>query len=304
MKNYILAITACLLWSSAFAFVKKGLIYLDPLFLAGIRFMIAGMILLPLALRSGNFLKNLYKNIKIILFISFVQTFLSYSLYFTGMLNVRGAQAAIVIGSAPVIVGIFSHLIMRDDKFTLKKVISSAVAFTGIIVIGLSTKPWSATGRMELFGIFLLLGGISASAMGNILIASKGKKMNPLFLSSTQLFLGGLMLTIVSFLFETSKFSNISRGDIQVIIPVIFYLSMISAACFGIWFYLLQRIKVSELNFWKFLIPVFGALFSWILIKGEEPELATIAGMILVGLSIFVLYYKSFKRKKDRDAGS
>ena len=54
---------------------------------------------------------------------------------------------------------------------------------------------------------------------------------------------------------------------------------------------LLKRpgIKVSDLNLWKFLIPLFGAVLSWLLVPGEEAHLLSIIGMIIIAISLLVL---------------
>jgi len=56
---------------------------------------------------------------------------------------------------------------------------------------------------------------------------------------------------------------------------------------------LLQRpeVKVSQLNLWKFIIPVFGAIFSWLLLPDESPHLSSVVGMVVIAASI-VLFYK------------
>jgi drug/metabolite transporter (DMT)-like permease len=70
-----------------------------------------------------------------------------------------------------------------------------------------------------------------------------------------------------------------------------------ASTAFSIWFKLLQRpgVKVSELNLWKFITPVTGALLSWLLIKDEYPEWLTIAGMIIITISLIMYYRKPDK---------
>ena len=57
-----------------------------------------------------------------------------------------------------------------------------------------------------------------------------------------------------------------------------------AAIAFSLWFKLLQRpgVKVSELNLWKFINPVVGAILSWLLVPDENPEWLTISGMIII----------------------
>ncbi len=43
---------------------------------------------------------------------------------------------------------------------------------------------------------------------------------------------------------------------------------------------------MSGLNLWKFLIPLFGVFFSWLLIPEEQPQPLTAAGMIIISLAL------------------
>ncbi|HOG57194.1 MAG TPA: EamA family transporter, partial [Bacteroidales bacterium] len=51
------AIVACLLWSTAYAGIKLGLQYDTPLHFAGLRFMIAGLMLLPFTVRPSSYIR-------------------------------------------------------------------------------------------------------------------------------------------------------------------------------------------------------------------------------------------------------
>lgn len=66
------------------------------------------------------------------------------------------------------------------------------------------------------------------------------------------------------------------------------WLAIVSAAGFSIWFYWLKRVKVSQLNMWKFLIPPFGSLLSWLLVSGESPDSPTVAGMVFVAAAVLL----------------
>ncbi|MBE0653659.1 MAG: hypothetical protein IH594_07660, partial [Bacteroidales bacterium] len=91
-------------------------------------------------------------------------------------------------------------------------------------------------------------------------------------------------------------FSIPIEGFVFELKPAIYYgalawLSFLSAAAISIWYGLLKRpgVKVSDLNFWKFLIPVTGAMLAWLVIPGEQPSLIAIAGMSVTALSLVLL---------------
>jgi drug/metabolite transporter (DMT)-like permease len=82
---------------------------------------------------------------------------------------------------------------------------------------------------------------------------------------------------------------------------ILLWLSLMAATAFSIWFTLLQRpgVKVSELNLWKFIIPVAGAILSWLLVPGEKPEWVTVSGMIIITGSL-VLFFTNNKESHNR----
>lgn len=284
----ILAICACFLWSTAFAAVKIALQYFAPLSTAGMRFILSGIILIPFCGGVVKYVHTIKDNFKLILVLSLFQTVILYGSFFIGLDMVPGALGAIVIGSSPLIAAIISHFMMHNDRMTPGKIGSILLGMVGIIIISLSRKPWEAAGLKEMLGISLLVGGSIFSIFANIIIAKsrEKKKVDPLILNSSQILLGGLTLFIISLFIE-------GPPNLRQPLPAygaLLWLATLSAVAFSIWFILLNRpdTKVSELNLWKFIIPVFGAVLSWILLPDESPTPIIIIGMFIVALSILL----------------
>jgi drug/metabolite transporter (DMT)-like permease len=296
--HIVLAILACLLWSTAFVGVKFGLKFAKPLSFAGIRFMLSGLILLPFCGQLSLYFRTVISHIKIILLISFFQTFLLYGLFYTGMTLIPGALGAIVIGSSPLFSAIAAHFLTPDDEMNLVKTIIILIGIIGVVLISISRQPWSANGFSEFIGVFLLILGCISSAVGNIIVSSDKKNIDPLILNSAQIFAGGLLLFLISLPLEGFPHFNVQPAFYAALL----WLSILSAVAFSIWFTLLKKpeIKVSELNLWKFIIPVFGALFSWTLLPDEAPELFSVIGMSFIAVSIFS--YNLFLLKSLRES--
>ena len=294
MKNIVksttfLAILVCWLWSTAFAMVKIGLEYSTPFHFGGLRFIIAGLMLFIFIGKPRMIFTELKSNWKFILILSVAQFSGQYAFFYKGMELVPGALGAMIIGSSPLFIAVVAHFAFHNDKMTPLKTVSILVGVVGIAIITLGRTKVAINSSAELLGIGLLFINNLFSGYSNVLVSKQKRKISPLVLSSTTLFIGGITLFLLSVAVEGVHFKPA---------PAVYYFSLgwlafLSAAAFAIWYGLLQRpgIKVSHLNMWKFLIPVSGAILSWILIKSEKPDLISIAGMAVITMSLIMLNY-------------
>lgn len=285
-RTTILALTAALLWATAYAGVKIGLEYAEPFFFAGIRFMISGLLIIPFAGRIRGYVSFFRENWRTVLPVSLLQTSLFYGLYFQGINLVPAAVAAVVMGSEPLFVALTAHALTHDDKFTLRKGFSIAGAVIGIALLSMQRDFGDAAGLREILGIAVLLLTCFVGSFGQMIV--KRKALDPLFLNSQQIFLGGAVLLIMSLI--TGEKMPVSLP--LPFISVLLWLSFVSACAFSIWYSLLKRreVKVSELNLYKFIIPVAGAVFSWLMIPAEGPDLITVIGMVLIAVSVMLFF--------------
>lgn len=290
-KIIFLAILATLLWSTAFAVVKIGLMYSSPMLFAGVRFILAGVLLLPLCGNLRNYFESIRSGIKSILLISLFQTFLLYSLFFWGMSLVPGSIGAVVTGSSPLITAVAAHIFLKDDKLSLRKAIYIFSGIFGVVLISVERQLVLSNSLKELAGIFILLTASFVSAMGNIIVASDKSTVAPITLNSAQMGIGGFGLLFLSFIIEGHPQCEVTKQFVFALL----WLAFISAAGFSIWFYLIkqERVKVSELNMWKFILPIFGALISWILLKNDSPTLLSVLGMLIVAFSVLFFNLKN-----------
>jgi len=306
MRNFIksttfLAILACWLWSTAFVGVKIGLTYHTPLQFAGVRFFISGILIFLYFGKPARYFAELKANLKFILKLSLVQTFIQYSLFYSGLNLVPSSLAAMIIGSQPMFIALVAHYSFHNDKMTPLKTGSILIGVAGIAVITLGRSGVEMKGSLEYLGIALLLINNLVAGYSNVMVAKHSQGISPAVISSTSLMIGGVLLSVVSVPVE-----GIHLGPFP---PKYWYalawLSFLSAAAFTIWNSLLKRpgVKVSILNVWKFLIPVSGATLSWIIMKNENPDTLSLTGMGIIALSLLSLNYANRRAQKEK-AGS
>jgi len=297
-NTIIWAIVACLLWSTAYAGIKLGLQYDTPLHFAGIRVIISGLMILPFTVKPSVYIVMVKEYWKVIALVLVLQTLINYTLFYIGLDLVPGSLGAVIVGSQPLVTAVVAAMMHEEDKLTRKKIITIIFGISGVIIISAGRQALRLGTAAELLGVILILLANIATASSNVVVSLKSKGLNPYVLSSATLGTGGLILYLVSFAVEK---------PVGVIKPPVYWidliwLSFMSAFAFSIWYMLLQRpgVKVSELNLWKFLIPAVGAILSWILVPGENPELLTITGMIIITSSLIMFFMTSKEKVKPQ----
>jgi drug/metabolite transporter (DMT)-like permease len=292
-NTIFLAIVTCLLWSTAYAGIKLGLQYDTPLHFAGSRFIIAGLIILPFTVKPAAYFRMIKKHWKIVAWITILQTLINYVLFYLGMDLVPGALAAVIVGSQPLVTALVAAMMHREDKLTKGKITTIIFGIAGVILISGGRQVFKLGSTIELLGITLILGANTVTAISNVMVSLKSKGMNPFVLSSSSFIAGGLLIFILAIPIE-----GMPAGPLPLEYwLVLLWLGFMAATAFSLWFTLLQRpgVKVSELNLWKFIIPVVGAILSWILVPGEKPEWITISGMVIITVSLILFFISNRK---------
>jgi len=294
-NTILLAIFTCLLWSSVYAFIKTGLKYDSPWFFAAKRFIFSGIILLPFAGRRTEYANIFTGHLKLLIQVTALQIILNYILFYWGMNLVPGALGAIIVGSQPLITALVASVMTNDNKITGKKMSVIISGIAGVILISSARQVLRLGSAAEIFGVLLIMGANISTSFSNVIISARSKGANPVALNALSLLAGGFFIFLLA---SATEDSSVIKGFPAEYWITLIWLSIISAAGFSIWYKLLQRpeVKVSELNLWKFIIPVFGAVISWIIVPEEKPDIMTVAGIIIISSSL-LFFFRGIKGK-------
>lgn len=288
VKIGLLATLACVIWGSAFPGAKIGFQYTGPIFLSGMRFTLAGLLLVPVILAMKIDWKAPFRYWRFTLVFAFLQTFMQYGLFFMGLDKVPASTSAIIIGAGPLFVALMAHFTLRDDRLTWRKIAAITLGISGVVFISL-TKGGLAEGASASFyaGIGLLIASNLMGSYTNIMVIKKKEyHISPIALTSFANFTGGLLLLLVGFLVEKPELKPFPAEFYGALL----WLALIPASAFSIWYTLLNRpdVKVSELNIWKFVVPVSACILSWILLPDDYPTWQSLTGIAIITAALFL----------------
>ena len=288
-----LAILCCILWASTFVPTKIGLSYMpSPLQFAGYTYLTAGILLLPWAHFGYKYIKQVTKHWFLIVKIAFFSTALLYGAFYMGQNLIDGSLASLIVSAQPFFVSVLAHFMLKNEKFTPIKIFSVLLAVCGVVVVSFpSIQGVQVIGLGALAGILLMLLNCVSAAYANIVVSGVDYTVVDIrVLTSSQLILGGGMLLLLAGMFE--DFETLpDEGEFYLAFGVMVLITIVTIVA---WYMLLARknVKVSELNMWKFLIPIFGTVESWTLLQNDTPNVYSVVGMVILTVSLLVFYHR------------
>ncbi|EIM05936.1 hypothetical protein A1A1_13707 [Planococcus antarcticus DSM 14505] len=273
--SFLVILTTGLMGSS-FVVAKIGLIYISPLLLAGIRFTIAGSIMIFFVLLfKRTHPRNRVTWAKVVL-IGAIQTAGVMGAIFLSLRTITSGESAILTFMNPLLVVLIGTLAL-GMRYRVVQWLGVFVGFAGVFV---------TMGSHLDIQIGTLLGFLSAVfwAVGTLLIKKWGSAIDIWVLTAYQMLFGGLILLIGSVFLEAS-YLVLNTASISILLWLSIPASIVQ---FTIWFYLLQKGDSGKVSAFLFLAPFFGIISGW-LVLGEEIGLPLLIGGSLIFVGIFLV---------------
>ena len=282
-----------MIWGSNMAFIKLAARDIAPLFMAGIRSLVAAVCLYIWMKAKGL---ALFPS-RIIISHGIVAGLLfgtEFGLIFVGLKHTLASRGYVIMYVAPFVAALGAHFFLVDDRFNLWKAFGLILAFGGLVVLFL--KNLGTFSFEALPGDILFL--IAGSMWGATTVYIKkylAQRADPLQILFYQLFFSAPLLFVLSLTFEhpvVTGFSLLTAFSLFYQCIIVAFLSYL------VWFVLVSRYPVSLLHAFSFFTPVFGVIFSGILILGEAISPNLIAALIMISLGMVLVNYRPSEQAK------
>ena len=279
----VIAIT----WGANMAFIKFAARDVAPLFMAGLRSLVAGVIILlwmrirGLALFPGATVVA-HGVVAGLLFGA------EFALIYLGLQETLASRTYVFVYTAPFFVALGAHCFLKDDRLSRSKVTGLILAFTGVAFLFLRNLGPLTDGMLR--GDLMALGGGVLWAATTIYIKRflVGRAL-PLQMVFYQLIFSAPLLLALSFCTENPVISGFS---LLTGISLFYQCVIVASITFIVWFEMIHRYPVSLLHAFTFFVPVFGVSISGALMLGEVITIRLVVALGLVGLGMVLVNYR------------
>ena len=287
-EKWLLLIVLSIIWGSSFILIKKSLEHFSPYAVGGLRVLIAGLLLLPIAIKN---IKKLPKNrIKWLILAALTGNFIPMFLFPIAETQTSSIIAGIINSMMPIFVILVGALLWKFET-TKAQIIGVLVSFVGACILAFGSGE---SGGLKIFPIALLL---LATLLYAISTTTVKKKLNDLPATLLSSFVFGVVLIIPAFIsvsfagffqdfdFSQEKFTGLG------------YVSLLAIVGTGLAMMLNYRLlKISNPVFAStttLLMPIVA--LGWGLLYGEEVNIQQLIGGAIIIAGLLFLRTKNKK---------
>ncbi len=273
-------------WGSTFLAIRVGVREVPPFLLAGMRFLVAGVVLYAWSRARGAPAPTAreWRGATLLAVLIFV---MDYGLLFWAERRVPSGIAAVMLATIPVFMALSEILIVKTQRLTGRLAMALLLGIGGVAVLvnhsaSFGDAPIDTLGACAL--LFAATSWSIASALSRKLPSPSVKAMS----SAAQMFAGGVLLTITAALFGELRGFHPQAVSTKAWLALTYLIVAGSIVGFTAYVWLLHHESPTKVGTYAYVNPVVAVLVGYFL-GGEAIGARTIAGTLLVLVSVVVI---------------
>jgi drug/metabolite transporter (DMT)-like permease len=295
-RIYGAVVLSMVFWSFSFIWFKEANIWFKPITVVFLRLVAAVCILTTYLVLTGKFEKIRKEDLKLFFHLALFEPFFYFLGESHGLTYVSPTTGSVIISTIPVIATIGAWLFFRE-RLSYLNYAGIILSFLGIIAFVINSDgslTFSSAGLA-----FLGLAVISAVGY-NLVLSRLVGYYSPVYIVNVQNVIGAVLFLPI-FLISDLKDFHPELITFKSLLPI-FKLSLFaSCGAFILFAFSVRHMGISKANVFTNCIPVFTALFSFILFR-EKLTLQQLGGMVIVITGLFLSQKNG--HKKDLDEAS
>jgi drug/metabolite transporter (DMT)-like permease len=272
------------LWGTSFLAIRIAVQEVPPLFAAGVRFFVAGVLLYGFMRLRGQPAptRAQWRSLALLGLLMFVA---EYGPLFWAEKYVPSGIASVLEATLPLITLVIETLVFRQQRFHWRLLVSTLLGFCGVGVLLLHSGEQNF-GVLPCVAIFA---GATAWALGSVLNRSLDlPESRPLTAGAGMMLGGGMLLALSASFGELHPWPHVSMRAAMALLYLIVCGSLLGFTAF-VW--LLARMPATRVASHAYVNPVVAVALGYF-VAGEVITKRTLLGTALVLASVVLILRK------------
>ena len=278
------------IWGSTYVFNKIAVTELPPFFLASMRFIAAGLLIMliskilkfQLAITKKQFMNSLIAGFLFLVY--------GNGVFVWALKYVDSGFAALLASTQPLFVLLLMRLIDRKPM-QKKSIIGVLLGLIGMYLLVSQQEITSSEGTV--LGVFMIFTCVFSWSYGSVFVSKADLPKNFFVSTGYQMLTAGFMLLIGSIIFKETWVSPLTWST-EVQLSMLFLVSFGGIAVFTAFNYLLKNVSTEKVATSAYINPIIAMLLGWYILD-ERLSLQSIIAS--VALLTGVYFINSRKRR-------
>ena len=273
-------------WGSTFLAIRVGVREVPPFLLAGMRFVVAGIVLYGW-MRARGTPNPTTREWGAASFLAILIFVLDYGLLFWAERRVPSGIAAVMMATIPVFMSLGEIVFLRTQRLTLRLGLALLLGIAGVTILvghamGLGEAPIDTAGACAL--IVAAISWSVAATFSRKMPLPEAKAMS----SGAQMLAGGVLLTVTAALLGELRGFHVQAVSRGAWLALAYLIVAGSIVGFTAYVWLIHHESPTKVGTYAYVNPVVAVLVGYFL-GGEAIGPRTIVGTALVLVSVVVI---------------
>jgi len=286
---------AMIFWSFSFIWFKEANKTFNPITIVFIRLVFSVVIMTTFLLLTKNYMKIRKEDRKLFLMLAVFEPFFYFLGESFGLTYVSATVCSVLISTIPVFAAIGARFLFKEQ---LKWINYAGIilSFIGVVVFILNSD---GSISFNLKGLLLLLLAVLSAVGYNLTLSRLVGRYTPVYIVNVQNIIGAVLFLPLFLILDFREFVEIPF-TLEMFKPIIELAVFASCGAFILFAYSVKHMGITKANVFSNCIPVFTALFSFILL-GDILTIQNVIGMTIVIAGLFMSQING-NRKITEDA--
>jgi drug/metabolite transporter (DMT)-like permease len=267
----------CVVWGSTYLFIKLGVEVMPPYLLGGVRFSIAGPVLVAACLVTGRVLPRdlaAFARVSVVgvLLLVVGNGFLNFS-----EIHLSSGLAALLVTTFPIWNTLLGMIGARGERLAPAGWVGTLVALAGVAIL---VKPFESGVESSWIGVAAVLIASLSWAAGTVYARRRLRGVDPIAASAVETLIAGPLMLAIHLLVERGQ--PVEWGG-QAWGAVGYLAVMGSLVGFTAFAYLAAHMSSSKVGTYAYVNPVVAVLLGWAFLGEAVTPRLVVGGVTILG---------------------
>ena len=273
------------IWGSTYFSIRVLVATVPPLFAAGVRFLLAGGVLLAWSRLRGTPMptRREWRNLLVLGALMFLA---AYGGLFWAEKTVPSGIASVLVATIPVWTALFEIFVFKKDRLRISLAAAIVLGLAGVSILASA----SGEGGLSLLACLAILGAEICWSFGTVLSKNMALPRSKVMSAAGQMTAGGALLLFFSAV--GGEMNPLPRISLQAAFALAYLIVAGSLVAFTAYTWLLGRMPATKVASYAYVNPVVAlAIGYWL--GGEPLTVRTLCGAALILVSVLLLLKQS-----------